>query len=410
VLCDVKYLSKLKWSMPMPSQTSATVILARGGSKGVLGKNMRPVGGISLIGRAVRAGMQAHSQAAIYVSTDDAAIADEARQFGARIIDRPADISCDTASSEAGWLHALPAIRADLPSLEHLVFLQCTSPFISGADIDACMAAMQDAGAACALSVVEDHSFLWGLDADGRGTGQNHDHTTQRKRRQDLPPQYRENGAIYCVNAAAFEATGQRFCGHVALCPVDQPPLEIDSLADLELANIIAHTRNHTRIASETLVKIRALVMDFDGVHTDNLVLTDQNGTESVRTSRGDGMGLSELARRTSIRCLIVSKERNPVVLARAAKLGIEVMAAIDDKVAALDAWLANQSLTWDEVIYVGNDINDAAPMQHAGLAACPSDAHNDVLGLAQWILPYPGGRGALRHLCDVLTDAHDPR
>ena len=121
-------------------------------------------------------------------------------------------------------------------------------------------------------------------------------------------------------------------------------------------------------------------------------------------------MGLAELARRTDIRRLIVSKERNPVVLARAAKLGIEVMAAIDDKVGALDTWLDAQGLTWEQMLYIGNDINDAAPMAKAGLAACPADSHRDVLGLAQWILPQNGGRGALRHLCDVLTDAHDPR
>lgn len=394
----------------MPSDTCATVILARGGSKGVPGKNMRPVGGVSLIGRAVRAAVQAQTQTAVYVSTDDAAIAAEARLFGAQIIDRPADISGDTASSEAGWLHALPLIRKDLPNLTHLTFLQCTSPFITSGDIDACMAAMAQANAACALSVVEDHSFLWGLDADERGAGQNHDHTQQRKRRQDLPPQYRENGAIYCVNATAFEATGQRFCGPVALCPVDQPPLEIDSIADLELAGIIAHTRAQSGIAPAALARVRALVMDFDGVHTDNLVSTAQDGTESVTTSRSDGMGLAELARRTDIIRLIVSKERNPVVLARAAKLGIEVMAAIDDKVAALDTWLAGRGLDWDQMLYVGNDINDAAPMGKAGLAACPSDAHATVLGLAQWILPRPGGRGALRHLCDVLSDAHNLR
>ncbi len=201
----------------MSALTCATIILARGGSKGVPGKNLRPVGGVPLIGRAVRAAVQASSQKAVYVSTDDAQIAAQARRFGARIIERPADISGDTASSEAGWLHALPLIRADLPDLTHLVFLQCTSPFISGSDIDACMAALVQQDAACALSVVEDHSFLWGLDAEGRGVGQNHDHTRQRLRRQDLPPQYRENGAIYCVQAQAFEKTGQRFCGPVAL-------------------------------------------------------------------------------------------------------------------------------------------------------------------------------------------------
>lgn len=394
----------------MSTPICATVILARGGSKGVAGKNMRLVGGVPLIGRAVRAAQQASSQCAVYVSTDDAQIAAAARLYGARIITRPAEISGDTASSEAGWLHALPLIRTELPALTHLAFLQCTSPFITGADIDACMAAMAQAGAACALSVVEDHGFLWGLDAQGRGTGQNHDHTRQRQRRQDLPPQYRENGAIYCVEAAAFEATGRRFCGPVALCPVDQPPLEIDSPADLELAIRMAHSHDHSGIPAQTLHGMRALVMDFDGVHTDNLVLTDQDGRESVRTSRGDGMGLAELARRTKVKRLIVSKERNPVVLARAAKLGIEVRTAIDDKVAALDIWLADQGLTWAQMLYVGNDINDAAPMQKAGLAACPCDAHGDVMGLAQWIVPHAGGRGALRHICDALADAHDPR
>lgn len=394
----------------MPSQTCATVILARGGSKGVPGKNMRVVGGVSLIGRAVRAAVQATSQAGVYVSTDDADIAAQARLHGARIIDRPADLSGDVASSEAGWLHALPTVRADLPDLENLVFLQCTSPFITSADIDACVAAMRDQDAACALSVIEDHSFLWGLDMNARGVGQNHDHTQQRKRRQDLPPQYRENGAIYCVNAAAFAATGQRFCGPVALCPVSQPPLEIDSLADLELARVMAQSQDHSSIDQASLKRVAALVMDFDGVHTDNLVMTDQDGRETVSTSRGDGMGLAELARRTNVVRLIVSKERNPVVQARAAKLGIDVMVAIDDKVAALETWLAKCDLSWDQMLYVGNDINDAEPMQRAGFAACPSDAHSDVLGLAQWILPHAGGRGALRHLCDALTDAHDPR
>jgi len=234
--------------------TCATLILARGGSKGVPGKNVQPVGGVSLIGRAVRAALQADSQSGVYVSTDDADISAEAHRFGAHVIDRPAQISNDTSSSEAGWLHALPFIRADLPDLTHMVFLQCTSPFITGADIDGCMTALADAGAACALSVVEDHGFLWGLDADGRGVGQNHDHTQQRKRRQDLPPQYRENGAIYVVEVAAFEATGQRFCGPVALCPVDQPPLEIDSPADLALARVMAHTRERSGGCTQTIL------------------------------------------------------------------------------------------------------------------------------------------------------------
>jgi len=387
----------------MIQDVCATIILARGGSKGVPGKNLRPIGGIPLVARAVRAGIAAKSQSAVYVSTDDSAIAAVAKIHGARIINRPPSLAGDGASSEEGWLHALPIVRQDYPELSRLVFLQCTSPFIDGNDIDSCLSEMTKAQADCALSVVEDHGFLWSLDASNRGIGQNHNHEQRRARRQDLPPQYRENGAIYCVNVKKFEEIGQRFCGSVALCPIDQPILEIDTFADLELAQVLSLNFENSSVTSQDVNKVKALVMDFDGVHTDNSVSTDQHGTESVQTSRGDGMGLSELARRTEVKRLIVSKERNPAVIARADKLGIDVMSAIDDKVAALESWLVANNLQWDDVLYVGNDINDIPPMQKAGLTACPSDAHENVFEFVDWILPQPGGRGALRHLCDTI-------
>lgn len=387
-------------------EDTACIILARGGSKGVPGKNLRPVGGVSLIARAVRAARAAQGVAAVYVSTDDAAIAAEARLHGARIIDRPAELSGDTASSEVGWLHAVPLVRADLPQLDRLVFLQCTSPFIRGEDIDGCLCEMAARGADCALSVTEDHSFLWGLDRDGLGVGINHNEREQRQRRQDLPPQYCESGAIYCVALAPFLRSGQRFCGKVALYVVDHPPIEIDSLQDLALCSQIAQAGGQSEIAPARLAGIKAIVMDFDGVHTDNLVLTDQNGVESVRTSRGDGMGMQLLRESARYQMMILSKERNPVVLKRAEKLQLEVHHSVDDKVAALEVWLGERGLTWADLLYVGNDINDQGAMEHAGLSACPSDSHPQILGLADWILPQPGGKGALRAMADVLQSS----
>ncbi len=382
---------------------AACVILARGGSKGVPGKNLRPVGGVSLIGRAVRAARAATQIAGVYVSTDDAAIAAEAALHGAKIIDRPAELSGDTATSEAGWLHAVPVMQQDLPHLSRLVFLQCTSPFITGQDIDGCLNEMTARAADCALSVTEDHSFLWGLDASGMGVGTNHNEREQRKRRQDLPPQYCESGAIYCVALEPFLRTGQRFCGTVALYPVDHPPIEIDTLQDFALCSQLAQAGGRSEIASERLAAVKAIVMDFDGVHTDNLVTTDQNGVESVRTSRGDGMGISHLRDSGQFEMMILSKERNPVVLKRAEKLKLEVHHSVDDKVAALQEWLAERGLGWQDLLYVGNDVNDRGAMEHAGLSACPSDSHPDILGIADWILPLPGGHGALRAMSDVI-------
>lgn len=406
---------------------TAAVILARGGSKGIPGKNLQPVNGVSLVGRSVRAARAAATvDAGVWVSTDDATIAAEARRHGAHIIDRPADLSGDGASSEAGWLHALERIREAHPGLDRLVLLQCTSPFTSGADIDACLAAQTAQGADCALSVIPDHGFLWRRDAQGFGRGTNHDETRQRQRRQDLEPAFLESGAIYTVDADAFERVGRRFCGSVALCEVDHPPVEIDTPGDLALVSAIAAMReagtgpdidsdigpdsgSEGRIAPARLARIRALVMDFDGVHTDDTVSTDQNGIESVRTSRGDGLGLGMLRDETDIRLLILSKERNPVVLARAAKLRIEALGGIDDKPAALDGWLRQHGLDPAETAYVGNDINDLAVMGNVGLAICPSDAHPRVLAAAHWVLPRPGGRGALRALADRLLAARSP-
>ena len=380
------------------------------GQRGIAGKNLAPVGGVPLVVRAIRAAQAASAVAGVWVSTDDAAIAATARDAGAQVIDRPAAISGDGASSEAGWLHALPMIRAALPGLRRLVLLQCTSPFTTGAEIDAGLALMAARGADCALSVVPDHGFLWSEGADGLAQGTNHDATVQRPRRQDLAPVWRENGAFYIVDAARFAAVGRRFCGPVALVPVDHPGPEIDSPDDLAVARAIAAARGEAGQRPAGLARMRALVMDFDGVLSDDLVLTGQDGHEAVTCSRADGYGLGLLRAAGRLRLLILSKERNPVVAARGAKLGVPVLQGIDDKVAALDGWLTQAGIGWDQVIYVGNDLNDLAVLARAGIAACPADARPQVRAQVHWVLPAPGGRGAIRALADaLLADAALP-
>lgn len=387
---------------------TVAILLARGGSKGVPHKNLRRVGGLSLVARSVLAARNAERVSAIYVSTDDAEIAAEARSFGASVIERPADLSDDLATSESGWLHALSEIRLKRPEVANLVLLQCTSPFTTGADIDAALEVMEARDASCALSVVPDHGFLWSLDAKGYGQGVNHDHASQRKRRQDLPPKFRESGAFYCVKVADFEEVGQRFCGPVAVSPVNHPPVEIDTLEDLAICDAIAARSPPPAPANERLRAIKALVMDFDGVLTDDHAYVDQNGIESVMVSRSDGLGLESLRKASAIEMLILSKERNPVVSRRAEKLKIACLQAQDEKSVALDKWLISKNLTWDDVLYLGNDVNDLPPMRLAGLSACPVDAHYHVRSEAMWVLPQTGGDGFVRAVCDVLAGAQN--
>lgn len=219
------------------------VIPARGGSRGVPGKNLLRLGGVPLLGRSIWAARHAHRIDAVLVSTDDDAIAATAERFGAQVIHRPAALSGDAASSEAALLHALDALAAHPGPPERLVMLQCTSPFTTGEEIDRCVAALDDPAVACALSVVPDHSFLWGISPQGFAVGMNHDETRQRPMRQTLPPQYRENGAIYAMRVAAFRQVGRRFCGPVAAIPVPPTGPEIDDLADVTLCAALESAR-----------------------------------------------------------------------------------------------------------------------------------------------------------------------
>ncbi|WP_141726237.1 acylneuraminate cytidylyltransferase family protein, partial [Actinacidiphila rubida] len=130
------------------------VIPARGGSKGVPGKNLAPVGGVPLVARAIQACTGALRVTAVVVSTDDPSIAEVARSAGAEVVLRPAAIAGDTATSEAAVLHAMDAHAAmsGTPS-DVVVLVQCTSPFITSEEIDGVVAAVTEDGADTAHTV-----------------------------------------------------------------------------------------------------------------------------------------------------------------------------------------------------------------------------------------------------------------
>ena len=382
------------------------VIPARGGSKGVPRKNVRPLGGVPLVARTVAAALGARGVDAVYVSTDDAEIASVARAAGAGVIDRPADISGDKASSESALIHALDVLEARGEPADVLVFLQCTSPFTTSDEIERAVAAIGRDGTVAAFTASPNHGFLWSRAADGSAQGVNHDHTQPRKRRQELEPQYLETGAVYAMDVKAFRAAGHRFCGRTALIEVDTPPVEIDSEADFKVIEAILAKREGAA-APRVPSGIRALVMDFDGVFTDDRVWVDQDGREAVMASRSDGMGLGRLRKLTDIRPLILSKEPNPVVSARGRKLDIEVRQGIDDKLPELDRWLAQHGITRAETVYIGNDVNDLECMGAVGFAVAPADARREAKDVAQLVLGAEGGKGALRELCEALIAAN---
>jgi 3-deoxy-D-manno-octulosonate 8-phosphate phosphatase (KDO 8-P phosphatase) len=157
------------------------------------------------------------------------------------------------------------------------------------------------------------------------------------------------------------------------------------------------------------LQAVRLLAFDFDGVFTDNTVYVSENGSETVRCWRGDGLGLARL-RQLGLHLVIISTEVNPVVTARSRKLNIRCAQGVPDKRAALVLLLEELNLTPDEAAFVGNDVNDLACLTEVGLPIVVQDAHPDVVGVAAYQTRAGGGRGAVREVCDLLAAALDSR
>lgn len=382
------------------------VIPARGGSKGVPGKNLAAVGGVPLVVRAVHACRRARRVSACVVSTDDAGIAEAARAAGAEVVVRPAAIAGDTATSEAAVLHAMDAYEAmtGAGTVDVVLLVQCTSPFVTAEEVDGVVAAVTEGGADTAHTVAPFHGFVWREDpqeAGGSAHGVNHDKAV-RPRRQDRPQDLLETGAAYAMRAPRFREAGHRFFGRTALVRTDPAKvLEVDESGDLDRARALAPLLDPAA-ATPGRDDVDAVVLDFDGTQTDDLVLIDATGHESVAVHRGDGLGVAAL-RRAGLPVLILSTETNPVVAARARKLGVPVLHGVDRKDLALKQWCEENGVAPERVLYAGNDVNDLPCFGLVGWPVAVAGAHDAVRAAARAVTTAHGGRGAVREIAGWL-------
>lgn len=410
---------------------ATAVIPARGGSQGLPGKNLARVGGVPLVIRAVRAALAAERIGRVVVTTDDAAIAEAARGAGAEIVDRPLELAGSEASSESALLHALGVLDAaegfetrtpvaPQPAAAAVtVFIQDTSPFIDPADLDAAIARVEAGERDVVFSAAPTHVFLWRGDEGARGAvGVNHD-AAHRQRRQDRHAEYAETGAFYVFRTDGFRSAGHRFFGRVGIQPVHPDhAIEIDDAADLDRARALAPHVDRALAASgpaagiavdpwHPRIDVDALVTDFDGVHTDDTVMVDQLGRESVRVSRSDGHGIARL-RAAGIPVLILSAEENPVVGRRAEKLGVECAQGVAAKGEVLRDWATARSIRLDRIAYLGNDRGDLPALDLVGWPVAVPDAAPEALAAARHVLRSPGGHGAVRELADLILAARE--
>ncbi len=395
------------------------IIPARGGSKGIPRKNIKSFAGFPLIAYSILAALRAESVTRVIVSTDDDEIACVAHEWGAEVpFMRPAELAQDKTTDYPVMRHALDWLKEnEAYQPEVVVQLRPTSPVRPLALVDdAVKALLAHPQADCVRGVVpsgQNPFKMWTVDeASGamkpllQVEGIQEPYNAPR---QILPATYWQTGHIDAIRLETI-LEKKSLTGDV-LYPIHIDPkftVDIDVPRDWHgaEATLKALTGEVVDPASNRRAfpkQPKFLVMDFDGVFTDNRVIVDQNGVESVCADRSDGLGFGLLKAQTPVECLIISKERNPVVAQRAAKLGIPFLQAVDDKATALKHAMRERNLAQEETIFVGNDVNDLPTLDIAGYFVAPADSHSEVLRRADLVLKNKGGRGALRELCDKL-------
>ena len=367
---------------------------------------MRPFLGKPLLAHTIEHARQSPSVTRVIVSTDDAEIAAVALQHEAEVVTRPTDISGDTASSEVALLHVLDHLKADEsyePDL--IVFLQATSPLRRPGDIEAAIKLLRREQGDSLFSGSPVHGFLWRVH-DGGLTSISMDYRC-RPRRQDIGEDFIENGSIYIFKPWVLRAYNNRLGGKIVLFKED--PLnvfQIDEPKDLELLERLAIPARLERGRADMRI-IRLLVLDFDGVMTDDRVLIAQDGTEAVWCHRGDGWGIARL-KEQGVNIIVISTEVNPVVASRCQKLGLDFFQACDDKLGTLRRVVEEYRLSSHQVAYVGNDVNDLACLRWVGCPIAVADAMREVREVASLVTTRPGGFGAVREVADWLIASHD--
>lgn len=433
------------------------IIPARGGSKSIPRKNIKPLGGAPLISYSIAAGQQARTVTRLIVSTDDEEVARVAESYNAEVpFMRPPELSRDETTDLPVFQHALRWLeKFEGYQPDIVVQLRPTSPLRPPHCVDHAVWRLLENPTADSVRTIAPTSQnpykMWRIATNNEAmqplltTGNLESYNEPR---QNLPPTYWQTGHVDVARYDTIMRQHSMTGSYVYPLVLDQAyAIDIDTSLDWERAewllarntldivrpansaphdcatNDADNRRAHDDDAAvevdqvarpdaaimwqseevrQRLAQVRLLVLDFDGVMTDNRVLVRQDGVEAVWCDRSDGLGLARLRER-GLEAVVLSTETNPVVTARARKLGIDCVQGCDAKLDALQIMARERNLEAHEVAYIGNDLNDLDCFRWVGLPIAVADAAKEVLAAARLITGRKGGRGAVREVTDVL-------
>jgi N-acylneuraminate cytidylyltransferase len=397
------------------------VIPARGGSKGIPRKNIKNFAGFPLIAYSIQAALNSKYVTRTIVSTDDEEIANVARAFGAEVpFLRPSEFAQDTTLDFPVFENLLKTLQEKENYVPDLVIqLRPTSPIRPIHLVDEAIEIMLGDPAIDSVRGVvpsgQNPYKMWRIDpinklmtgllsVDGIDEPYN-------SARQALPDTYWQTGHIDVIRTNVI--LEKKSMSGNKIKPIHINPdftVDIDKPSDWQRAEWLVWYGSLEMVVPGNKRRplpdvVDLVVFDFDGVMTDDRVYVNQDGMEMVAANRRDGMGINQL-QKAGFRMIVLSSEKNPVVEARCRKLNLPVIQGIDEKSSVLKKYLFDHNINPEQVIYIGNDINDLPCFPEVGCAFAVADAHPVAIRQADIVLRHNGGQGAVREVCDLLLQS----
>ena len=369
---------------------SIAIIPLRKGSKGIPGKNKKKMLGRPLYQWVLGAAIESNLSE-VYIYTDDEEIIERVNNEYSwtnkvKVFLRSEASATDTASTEMGMLELASSVTFDIYCL-----LQATSPLITKDDINRTLDKVMSGNYDSALTVVNTKRFLW--TEEGESINYNY---LERPRRQDFRGLLMENGAVYAINEKTYKLTNNRLGGNIGIVEMcEESSFEIDELSDWKIIEQLLATKISKY--KNTGSKIKALVLDVDGVFTEGNVLVSGDGELAKSFSIRDGMGL-EIARDNGIVIIVMTSENSPIVDQRIKKLKIKhYYKGVKDKYSLLTSLCLKFGFERKELAYIGDDVNDMANLISVNWGMAPKNATDEIKQIADLVLHSDGGDKAIR-------------
>lgn len=371
----------------------------RGGSKSIPLKNIKDFCGKPLV-YWVLCSLQSSLVDKIIVSTDSIQIESIVKKFGFKKVEiykRSAKNAVDTATTESAMLEYL-SYDSKLKNDDIFILAQATSPLTTVDDFNNALKLYLNKKFDSMLTCVRNKRFFWSLD----GKSKNYNYK-KRPRRQDFEGELMENGAFYINRVKNILESKNRLSGKIGIYEMPEySSIEIDEEDDW----MIAEKLMSKYVLKDKKQKIKLVAMDVDGVLTDSGMYYSENGIESKKFSTYDGKAV-ELLRNKKIKTAIITSENTKIVKNRAKKLGVNyVVQGVNNKILELQKIKDIENIKWNEIAYIGDDINDLDILNKVGCKACPRSAMQCVKSISGMkVLKSKGGEGALREFVEIILD-----